>query len=174
MSPCHPAQRGPGRAHRSLAKLGEASEVSLAGVPLLGEEVVDACCREGERERLTKGDKKWTKGDKVTNRTYACSTYNHTHSPTQPRTKPPHPDKTQQPTYKRTVVVKPIIPHLDGTTPADGTRGPWVLDVGCAPLVAKAGRLPGATAERPGGSGEIIGPNGKGFLGTGGLGGTGF
>lgn len=104
---------------------------------------------------------------------------------THPQTKPPNPVKTHPPhmkrnrhthtgIYKHTVVVKPLAPHLDGTTPADGTRGPWVMGTGCAPLVAKAGRFPGTTAERPGGSGEIMGPTGKGFLGTGGLGGTGF
>lgn len=151
----------PGRPHGSLAKRGEASEVSLAGVPLLEEEVVDAFCREGERERVTKGDKK-----------YSWKTYQHTH----PQIKPPNPDKTHSHTgmYTHIVVVKPIIPHLDGTAPADGTRGPWVMDTGCAPFVVKAGRFLGATAEKPGESGEIIGPNGKGFLGTGGLGGTGF
>lgn len=109
------------------------------------------------------------------------------HPLTHPQTKLLNVDKTRSPTYEHThthkhpgiqythtVFVKPMVSHLDGTTPADGMRGPWIMGAGCAPLVAKAGRFPGTTAERPGGSGETMGPIGKGFLGTGGLGGAWF
>lgn len=64
MGPHCPAQRAQTGLTGLWVKRGEASEVSLAGVLLL---VVDALRREGEKEKVTKWDKKVIKsGGKVT------------------------------------------------------------------------------------------------------------